>query len=236
VALSLTPFESVWNTTTTPKTVSVTGCVTGDYLFMLAVGDMSSGNAVTACTTTTTVGSTTAWTEPVELLTQPTTSEDWLSTATAQVTVDGSVTVSVARTKAGSQGGMWGCYVLLAKGSAGIGNVASIASPGSAQVVSLVVSQANSGVAFLMGDWDAGAVGTAWVPATAAVLVERSQQTDLTVYAAYWPSEAAGTRNYGSSGGPATAHYRSVALEIKEAAGVAAAAYVPKRRGPQYRR
>jgi hypothetical protein len=232
---TLTPFESVWNTTTTPKTVSVTGCVTGDYLVMLAVGDMSSGNAVTAVTTTTTVGSTTAWTEPVEVLTQPSNNEDWISTAVAQVTADGSVTVSVARTKAGTQGGMWGFFVLKATGSSGVGNVASTPNSSAAQVVSLVVSQANSGVAFIMGDWDAGAVGTAWVPATAAVLVERTQVTDYTVYASYWPSEAAGTRSYGSSGGAGT-HYRCAALEIKDSGVAAAAPYVPRRLGPNYRR
>lgn len=220
MALSLAMFESAWNTTTTPKTASVTGALTGDYLVVLICGDQSASNLVSACTTSTTGGTTGTWTEPYESLGAGTTS-DWFSSAVAQVTADGTVTVSVARTKAGTIGGMWGFYVLRATGASGVGNVANTP-VGSALTVSLTVQATGNGVAFIAGDWNAGAVPTAWVPSTGANLVERSQLTDYTISAAYWASETAGARSYGVSGGGGGSNYRCLAVEIVASGGAPA--------------
>ncbi len=210
--------ESVWNTTTTPKTVTFAGAVAGDRILMMATGDASNSfgdNHVTACTTSTTAGSTGSWTEPAEAMSSV--DADWLSSATTTVSSTGSVTVSVDRTKNGAEGGQWGLYALLLRGDGGIGNIGGVTTLGTAQVASLTVS-ADSLVAFISGDWDVNGAATALTPG-GGVTVERSVLTDYTVCAGYWTSQAAGTRNYGGTGGDANALYRCLAVEVLASTG-----------------
>jgi hypothetical protein len=224
VALTVTPFEvASWSTTTTPKTTTDTGALNGDKIAALYGGDNGTIalGEVTAATVSTTGGSTSAWTEPQEGL--GTTNQAWTSSAVADVTADGTVTMSMARTQ--STGLLWGGWSAVCSGHGGLGNTARSA-PSSAETVSLTVSQ-GSAVLVIAIDWDAG-TPVAFSP-SGAVEVERSQQgggPDLTFYAGYWLNQAAGTRGYGIATSPTT-NLHIIAIEIL--AGSAAEAIFPHR-------
>lgn len=214
MTLTLSAVEvSSWSTTSTTKTAVVPSCVTGDWLFTLAGGEQTSGADISAATTTTTTGpgTTGAWTEILENLTGG--NECWYSTAYAQVTGDGDLTVSVSRTQDGGTLAAWGFYVVRAQDSSGPG-VSGATTSGTAEIVNLNISQ-DSGIAFASFDWDGGAVGTAWVPSTNVTLVERAVigASLYTVHAAYWTAQDVGARDYGSTGAAGTL-IRCVALEI----------------------
>jgi hypothetical protein len=214
MALSLAALESAWTSTTTPKTVVVTGALTGDYLFVIAGSGATGGSDITAATTTTTVGTTGSWTEPVENLNVPQ-SESWVSSAVAQVTADGDVTVQVAVTMSVARG--WGFAVIRARGSTGLG-ASGFVDVSATQVVNLTVST-GSAVFFASFDFSAGTVGTGWTPTSDVTLIERTQDgSNQTIHAAYWENQAAGTRDYGSTGAGGTGR-KTVGLEILAAAG-----------------
>lgn len=218
MALTLAAFEADWTTTTDPKTVTATSCQTGDYLFVIAGSGQLGGQLVTACTTTTTAGSTSAWTEPQESLTANT-AVPWISSAVAQVTANGDVTVQVDPTKSSSPA--WGFAVIQARGSAGLGT-SGFVDTSATQVVSLTV-QNNSAVFFASFDFDGAAVGTGWTPTTDVTLIERTAvgAGAYTVHAAYWENQTAGTRDYGSTGAAGTTR-KTVGLEILAAASTTA--------------
>jgi hypothetical protein len=213
-AAAVTPFETTnWSTTTTPLTISVTGALTGDQIVVFYGGDNGTGSgACTAATASTTGGSTGAWTEPEEGL--ATDNQAWVSSSTAAVTADGTVTVSLSRTQ--STGKLWGGMALLVRGHNGIGNHARSA-PSAAETVSLTVSQ-DSAVGVIAIDWDALAT-VAFSPA-GATDVERAIEgaTEITVYAGYWLNQAAGTRGYGI-GTSSTTNLHIIAIEVLAAAG-----------------
>ena len=77
----LTVAETSWTTTSTPKTITDAGVVSGDRLLHLGGGDQDGTNDVTAATSSTSTGSTSAWTELVEDLTG--TQDDWIHAAHA---------------------------------------------------------------------------------------------------------------------------------------------------------
>lgn len=212
MALTVTIFEAVWTTTTTPKTVSVTGAVAGDWIAVIAGGDQSSGNGVTAVTSSTTGGSTTAWTELAEDLDSGT-SVDWYHAAKAQVTADGTVTVQVDRTKTGAAGGEWGFFAVLGHGCVGVNLLGELGTAGATEAINGTVS-ANSAVAFAEFDWEPQAAAAAWTPAGQTV-IEATQFADVTVAAAYWTGQAAGTRNYGTTDST-SATIKAVAVELLE--------------------
>jgi hypothetical protein len=210
VTLSLAAFEADWTSTTDPKTVIVTGALTDDWLFVISGSGQTSSTAVTAVTTSTTVGSTGSWAKPQENLNSPV-GESWISSGVAQVTANGDVTVQVDPAK-GAATPMWGFAVVRARGSDGLG-VSGFVDSSATQVVSLAVSQ-DSAVFFASFDFDTGTVGTGWDPTTNVTLIERSQPgSNYTVHAAYWENQAAGTRNYGSTGAGGAAR-KTVGLEI----------------------
>lgn len=206
-ALALTAVETAWDTATDPKTATITGCQTGDYLFVISGSGQFGGAAVTAVTTSTTAGSTGSWTEPQEALNTGD-AKSWVSSAVAQVTANGDVTVQVSRTT--SSTGFWGFSVVRARNSAGLGT-SGFVNTSATQVVNLTV-QGNSAVFFSSFDWDAGSVGTGWTPTTDVTLIERSNG-NYTVHAAYWENQTAGTRDYGSTGAGG-ANRKTVGLEI----------------------
>jgi hypothetical protein len=210
VALTVTAFETTnWTTTTTPLTISVTGALNGDKIVVIYGGDNGTGSgAVSAATVSTTGGTTSAWTEPQEGLAAS--NQAWLSSSVADVTADGTVTVSMARTQA--TGKLWGGMALLFRGHNGLGNSARSA-PSAAETVNLTVSQ-GSAVAVLAIDWDALAT-VAFSPGGANE-VERSQQgpgPDLTYYAGYWLNQSAGTTGYGI-GTSSTTNLHIIAIEV----------------------
>jgi hypothetical protein len=211
---TVTSFTSVYSTTTDPKTVTVTGAAAGDYLFVLAVGDENeAATNVSTATISTTLGTTGAWATSASAFSGA--SADWIIAASAQVvtTSSGSVTVQVSRTVTVGAPDVWGFYVLLAKNSAGIGNVGSTLTSGSTRTASLTTS-ANSAVAMIAGDWDAAAVGT-FTPASGATQIERAVEgaSTGTFYGAWWASVSAGTVAYGVTGSTG-AHFRVIAVEI----------------------
>jgi hypothetical protein len=209
--LQVAGFESAWNTTTTPKSVVVTGCEAGDKLYVIGGGDASSAGNVTAATTSTTVGSTTAWQEIIENFNGGA-NEDWCTSAWAEVTANGDVTVQMARTGTGME---WGFHGLRVRNPNQLG-VSGFSDHSATEVVSLALTGGGSAVLYGSFDWDAMAVGTGWDPAAGVTLVERAAGSNYTVHAAYWTEQAAGTRNYGSTGA-AGSGIKAIALEIKKA-------------------
>lgn len=210
MALTLTVFETDWTTTTDPKTVTATGCLNNDWLFVIGGSGQTGGVSITAMTTTTTVGSTTAWSEPFESLNSPA-AESWMSSAVAQVTADGDVTVQVDPTKASSPA--WGFAAVQARGSSGLGASAGTDST-AAKTVSLTTTGAGSAVFLVAIDNNAAAVGTAWTPTTDVTLIERQLVTAAyTVHAAYWENQSVATTSYGYTGGGVAAN-KLIALEI----------------------
>jgi hypothetical protein len=206
MALSVVAFESVWTTTTTPKSVVVTGCEIGDYLFCISTGD--NATAVTEITTSTTVGSTSAWTEAQ----QNHATNCWYLGAWATVSAAGSITVQA---DAAGSAANWGMWVLRCTGSSGIGVSVGVPLGGSTQTTSLTV-EAGSVLMFTSSDFSGGGVGSGWTPTADVTLVERSNPSGFTVHAAYWINHAAGTRAYGSTGAAGN-EFNIVAMEIKEA-------------------
>jgi hypothetical protein len=214
VALTVTAFETTnWTTTTTPLTISVTGALTGDLIVVMYGGNNGNTSAVTAATVTTTGGSTGAWTEPQEGLAAV--FQGWVSSSTASVTGNGTVTVSLARTQ--STGREWGGMALLITGHNGVGNSARSA-PSATETVSLTVSQ-DSAVGVVAIDWDALAV-VAFSPAGATDVERAIEAASITVYAGYWTGQTAGTRGYGI-GTSSTTNLHIIAVEILAAAGAA---------------
>ena len=217
-APTLATFESVWNTITTPKTVIVTGCLVGDRLVTLAGGDQSSGNTVSAVTSSTTVGATSAWTEVVENL-DATGNADWYHGATATVTTAGDITVQVDRTKAGATGGMWGFAVVRARGASAVNLLGQQATSSSAQTVTGTVSD-QSAVVTAFFDWNAtNPAPTAWTP-TGQTVIESASVADYTVASAYWNAQAAGSRAYGTTAW-GSSFLKGFAVEITGTGGAA---------------
>jgi hypothetical protein len=210
--LTVTPFQvASWTTTTTPKTIAVTGALNGDLVLVMYGGD-NFGGAVTAATASTTGGTTSAWTELEEFLAVGTNAA-WLSAAWADVTADGDVTVSLARTQ--GSGKLWGGFALLCRNHGGIG-VHGNSPPSAAETESLTVAE-GSAVAALGIDWDALAE-VAFSPAGAADVLrdQIGPSPDVTVYAGYWLNQAAGTRGYGIGTSSTTALHLN-AIEILKA-------------------
>lgn len=205
-------YEAAWNTSTSPKDVVIAGCLTGDDLYVLISSYSSAASSVTDFTASTQAGTTNAWVEEVEDLNAGV-NEPSQGLSRTKVSADGSVTVRVARTGGSNE---WGYYVLRARSSAGIGNIAYDSSTSSAQDIDLGVALNGAAVAHISGNTNASAVATAWNPTANAVLVERSvQSTNITFHAAYWINQAVGTRPYGFSGAAANSGYKHLVLGIK---------------------
>src|SRR6266498_2454492 len=207
MALTVTSFETAnWTTTTTPQTITITGALTGDKIVVLYGGDNASSGNVTAASASTTGGSTSAWTEPEEGLAA--TGQAWISSSYADVTADGTVTVSLSRTQ--STGQQWGGMALLARNHNGIG-VHARSAPSATETVSLAGLTQDSAVAALAIDWDA-LTPVAFSP-SGAVDVHRVFDTNLTNYAGYWLAQASGTRSYGIATS-STTNLHIIAIEI----------------------
>ena len=208
---TITPFESSWSTTTTPKDITVTGCLDGDLLVVLAGGDGGlSGNAVTASTVTTNSGSTGIWAD-IDKNLPASGGAGWVHSAQTDVTADGDVVVRLARTQTGTAR-VWGGCVLRCRNHGGVGNHVRSA-PSATETASLTTSQ-DSAVGMSAQDYDA--LGAVAISPSGSVEVERAQQgsgPDMTTYAAYWLGQAAGTRGYGIATS-STTNLHIIAVEI----------------------
>jgi hypothetical protein len=210
---TITAFEtSDWTGTGTPKTITVTGALNGDKIVVLYGGDNGTGGTnVSDATVTTTGGSTGAWTEPEEGLAAS--SQCWASSSVADVTADGTVTVSLARTQ--STGKEWGGMALLAHNHGGVG-VHARSAPSATETVSLTGITQDSAVGLVAFDWDDLAT-VAFTP-SGATEVQRSQDPNITIYAGYWLAQASGTRSYGIATS-STTNLHIIAIEILAATG-----------------
>lgn len=207
------PFETAnWTATTTPRTITAVGALSADLMVAMYGGD-NFGSQVTAATASTTGGTTGAWTEIAENF-GPSSNSAWKSNAWANVTADGDVTASLARTQGSPQ--VWGGWAALLKNHGGIGNTAELTN-GATETVSLTTS-ANSIVLALGIDWD-DLTNVAMVPAGAHD-VERVSGTAVAWYAAFWVGQAAGTRNYGIATS-STANFVITLIEILAPIGAA---------------
>jgi hypothetical protein len=216
-AQTVISFTTYHDVTDTPKTVNIPGCDSSglnglpDRLLVLAGGNKTgSANAPSDCTTTTTVGTTSAWSEILEGLNNSATS-CWFSSASATVSAAGDTTVSVSRTQPATVQ-PWGFTVFRLRGYGDIG-VSSSQGDGATEVLSLTVAE-DSFVAFGGYDWDP-ALPTGYDPSSGAMQVIRTQiATTYTATVAWWEGQAAGTRNYGTTGS-ATGSYSTVAIEVE---------------------
>lgn len=191
--------EAAHNTTTTPKTTTQAAAVDGDRILVIAFGDggLDSSNAVTACTTTITAGTTGAVTEKFEYL--PSGGVDcWIHVAWVDVTGTGSVTTSTARTQSGTARN-WGVFSMLFRAHGGFGVQATATPGGTADVISMAGLADKSIIVHVAPSWDATGVPTGFSP-TGGTEIERAiEGTDYTVTAAYWVGQASGTRSYGTT-------------------------------------
>jgi hypothetical protein len=183
--------ETSFTTTTTPKTLTAVGALSGDLMVAMYGGDNFSG-AASSATVTTTGGTTGAWTEVLEALVG-TTDSPWKSNAWANVTADGDATASLARVQGTPQ--VWGGWLAHIRNHGGIGNTAELVDSAS-DSVSLTTSE-NSMVLALGIDWDHVTPVTAFTPSGAHDIERNAGLTAVTWYAGFWVGQPAGTRNYG---------------------------------------
>jgi uncharacterized ubiquitin-like protein YukD len=207
--------ETSFTTTTTPKTLTAVGALSGDLMVDMYGGDNFSG-AVSSATVTTTGGTTGAWTEVLEALVGNA-SSPWKSNAWANVTGNGDATASMARVQGTAQ--VWGGWLAHLRNHGGIGNSAELVDSAS-DTVSLTTS-ANSMVLAFGIDWDHISPVTAFTPSGAHDIERNAGLTAVTWYAGFWVGQPAGTRNYGIATNT-SAHFSLTVIEILAPTGATA--------------
>lgn len=193
----VTESESAWNTTTSPKTSGSLSVQAGDVLLDCITDE----NYTTAENyTTTNSGTAQTWTERRPALTNNGDCSVQIHHAISSVTA--SMTVTATRT-AGDAGDMFGHNVLQYRDSGGIGNTAN---SGTAQSVSITVSDESSIVA-IVADWSAapwGATTRPWLAAgglpTPTEMSYFTSGVDYTTGIARWENVPAGTYTVGLTG------------------------------------
>jgi hypothetical protein len=147
---------SVWNTTTSPKTASVSSLLTGDRIvLLLGAADASLGN--TSITPTTTVGTSSAWSPLLSIGTISNSSRVYLATAT--VTADSpTFTVSLAAAPSAVN---WGFRLVAYRNSGGLGpNIGSknTNTPATSTMdCAFTATGNNSAIEVVAADWTANA-------------------------------------------------------------------------------
>jgi hypothetical protein len=216
LVLSLTAYETAWNTTTDPRILTGIAVQTDD----LIVAGYVAENVVAGTTDlviTTTAGSTGAWTEIAQAINNVGVDVPYL-VAWARATAIGTIDIQcdyVGATVANN-----GMFVLVVHANAGgqptVGNFSANSAAGDATPAETLTIQdaGNNAVYFLAADFSAGTVATGASPAS-AVVVENSQNgAAYSVYAAYWPEQATGSRSYGPTGFGGS-DWRGAAVEIR---------------------
>jgi hypothetical protein len=199
-------YETAWNTTTSPKTVSVTTAV-GDVLVCYG---MTADGATTL--NTPTGGTGLSWTlrqsagivagnrTPVYI---------WTATATT------AQTLTLSMTRNGTTTWQWGFNCLRFSGSSGIGASSSTIGDGGPSL-NLTTTQDNSAVVVANSDFAVVATARTW-RTTAGAFTEQTYSTvsgQMTVYGGYHPTVGtAGSKTVGLSA-PATQTYSIAAVEV----------------------
>lgn len=210
-------YESVWNTISTPKTVTPT-IAANDCLVIAAI---TANDTAQIGTPTDNLATHLTYTlqQSIQF-----TDYCFLSIWTTFVTggQSGSFTLSAAKTGSADE---WGMNCLRFSGVSAIGATAQahadVSSGG--QSVSLTTQQENSVVVSFAGDWSADANSPIWrtvngITPSAGNGYEKTNQVISAVYGvygAYWPDAgAAGTNTYGAST-PISQKYSIAAVELK---------------------
>lgn len=227
-------YESVFNTTTTPKTASVTTSV-GDVLVVCAVSEESSGFNFNTPTGGTSLTWTLAQNVAVDTYTE-------VSVWTATATTAESFTLSVTTNGSGL---LWGFNCLRFSGSDGPGASSKTNVSSGGPSLALTTGTDDAAIVCVSGDWNA-ADGTSrtWrtinsITPTAGNNLERTYFRDSAHYAlyiGYWnDAGTAGSKTTGLSA-PTGQKYAIASVEVKGSGGtgatvtpstVAAAAAVP---------
>lgn len=211
----VTEVETVFTSSTRPKTTASMSVQVGDILVGYAVKD----NDPEDLSTPTNSGTALTWTlkQSVNLAGY---CEVRMWTATA--TVEESITVSFSET--GTADWWFGGAVQVWRGSDGVGASAVANADGAAPSVNITTTQANSAIAVCNGDWNASDGASRTWRSNAGSLTETTYFLDslrYTVYAGYHADAGAiGTYAVGLTA-PAAQKYAIVAIEIKGSAGVA---------------
>lgn len=198
--------ETVWNTTTSPKT-AVISVQAGDILVAIgATGDQSSSLAVS--------GGSLTWTlqQSVNVA-----SFCWTGVWTATATSTTSVTVSF--TRSGNTASWIGGNVLLFRASGGVG-ASNKTNAAGAPSLSLTTTQANSAVVVFNTDWNAIATARTWRTGAGA-LTEQTYVTgtQYTVYGGFHADAGAAGANTVGLSAPTGQAYGIIAVEIKGTSG-----------------
>lgn len=202
-------YETVWNTTTTPKTVSVTTAV-GDVLVVIG---MAEGRLATLGTPTGGTGLT--WTLRQEVTATP--PEDWATAKvwTAVATTAETFNLSIARAGTAQQ---WGWIAMRWSGSDGVGASSKTNVSGGAPSLGLTTTGDNSAICVGNSDWNAidGASRT-WRTVNGAAATEQAYFRSSTSYALYAgrhnDAGTAGAKTVGLSA-PSGQKYSIVAVEV----------------------
>lgn len=205
-------YETAWNTTTSPKTASVTTAV-GDVVVLVGV---SADNG--AVLSTPTGGTSLTWT-----LQQSVTVASycrvtlWTATATTAETF----TCSVART--GDTAQFWGWNCLRYSGSAGIGASSKTNVSSGAPSLGLTTTGANSAIVIGNADWSASDGASRVWRTVGAAATEQSYFRDASFYTVYVgrhvDSGTAGAKTVGLSD-PSAQKYSIAAVEVLGTSGV----------------
>ena len=201
--------ESARNNTN-PKTIALTGLANGDVVWVFAGGDQfGSSNDITdvVITSSGSIGTVVNETEDLSG-----TNDDWLGIYKVPITGAGSHTLTITLTRSGGTPGTWHAWAIQVPGAStqSAEDIVTSYTSSSTQVVSVPVD-ADAFVGFASYDFDAGTVGTP-TPGGANT-VENSADANYTENSHYWLGQAAGTRNYGTTGAGGTA-IRCHAIEI----------------------
>lgn len=199
--------ETVWNTTTSPKTTAAFSVQTGDVLVAFGItGDQSASLAVS--------GGSLTWTQAqfVNIA-----SFCWTSIWTATATSSASITATF--TRSGNTASWFGGNVLTFRGSDGVG-ASNKTNGAGAPSLALTTTQNNSAVVVANSDWNALATARTW-RTTAGALTEQTYfaGSQYTVYGGFHADvSTAGSKTVGLSA-PTGQAYAILAVEVKGAAG-----------------
>lgn len=152
----ISEFETVWNTTTSPKTTGNITTQVGDVLVVAASCEF--GNTDPAFNTPTNTGTAETWS-----LQQAIENTDGTSTAVAIWTtvcaVAQTMTVSLTRNAAAQE---FGFNVLQFRGSDGVGASNKATAKDAAATVNVTTTQANSAIVGIVSDWEATSATVTW--------------------------------------------------------------------------
>ena len=201
--------ESV-RSTANPKTIVLPGLANGDVVWVFAGGDQfGASNDITdvVITSSGSIGTVVNETEDLSG-----TNDDWLGIYKVPITGAGSHTLTITLTRSGGTIGTWHAWAIQVPGAStqGAGAIGTSYTSGTTQVISTAADE-GCFVGFASYDFSAGSVGTP-TPGGANT-VENSADANYTENSHYWLGQAAGTRNYGTTGAGGTA-IRCHAIEI----------------------